>query len=80
MYYLYLLQCGDDSIYTGITNDVARRFKTHQEKRGGSYTRSRGAKKIIYTEEYPTKGEALRREMEIKSWRRDQKLLLASKV
>lgn len=80
MYYLYLLQCRDNSIYTGITNDVAGRFKKHKEGRGGSYTRSHGAKKIIYTEEYKTKGEALKREMEIKNWRRGQKLLLISKV
>ena len=80
MYYLYLLQCQDDSIYTGITNDVALRFRKHLEKRGGSYTRSHGAKKIIYTEEYKTKSEALKRELEIKSWRRQRKILLASKV
>ena len=80
MYYLYLLQCRDNSIYTGITNDLAGRFKKHKEGRGGSYTRSHGAKKIIYTEEYKTKGEALKRELEIKGWRRKQKLLLISKV
>jgi putative endonuclease len=80
MYYLYLLQCQDDSIYTGITNDVDARFKKHTEKRGGSYTRSHGAKKIIYTEEYKTKGEALKREIEVKKMKREQKIFLASKV
>lgn len=80
MYYLYLLQCRDNSIYTGITNDVAARFKKHKDGRGGSYTRSHGAKKMIYTEKYKTRGEALQRESEIKGWRRDQKLLLASGI
>ena len=80
MYYLYLLECKDASIYTGITNNVAERFKKHLEKRGGRYTRSHGAKRIIHVEEYQTKGEALRREMEIKGWGREKKLFLASKV
>lgn len=77
MYYLYLLQCQDNSIYTGITNDVALRLRKHKEGRGGSYTRSHGAKKIIYTEKHKTKGAALKREMEIKGWKREDKLLLA---
>lgn len=80
MYYLYLLQCRDNSIYTGITNDLAARFKKHRDGKGGSYTRSRGAKKIIYTEEHRTKSEALRREIEVKNWPRAKKLLLASGV
>jgi putative endonuclease len=80
MYYLYLLQCKDKSIYTGITNDIDARFKKHKEGRGASYTRSRGAEKIIYTEEYKTKGEALKREIQVKKMKRDQKILLASKV
>jgi putative endonuclease len=80
MYYLYLLQCRDDSIYTGITKDVEGRFRKHLEKKGGSYTRSHGAKKVIYTERHRTKGRALKRELEVKGWSRERKLLLASKV
>lgn len=80
MYYLYLLKCKDGSIYTGITNDLTGRLKKHKEGRGGSYTRSRGADRIIYTEEYETKGEALKREIEVKNMDRKQKLILASKV
>ena len=76
MYHIYLLQCGDNSIYTGITNNVERRFEEHKNKKGGNYTRSRAAKKIIYTEEYQTRSEALKREAEIKSWRRKKKLSL----
>lgn len=76
MYYVYLLLCADGSIYTGITNDVKKRFAEHKAKKGGRYTRSHGAKKILYTEAHGTKGAALKREMEIKKWRREKKLQL----
>lgn len=76
MYFVYLLQCYDDSIYTGITNDLERRFAEHKNKKGGHYTSSRNVEKIIHTEEFATKSEALKREAEIKSWKRDKKLKL----
>lgn len=77
MYYVYLLQCADDSIYTGITTDVERRLREHKAGTGGHYTRSRQAKKVLYTERYATRSEALRREVRIKKLPRDKKLLLA---
>ena len=76
MYYLYLIQCGDKSIYTGITTDVKRRFREHKEKTGARYTRARKVKKVLYTEEYKTRSEALKREAEIKSWQREKKINL----
>ena len=76
MYFVYLLQCSDGSIYTGITNDLARRFAEHQNKKGGHYTASHKAEKIVSTEEFPTKSLALKREAEIKSWTRKKKLEL----
>ena len=76
MYFVYLLQCQDNSIYTGITTDLERRFAQHKNKKGGHYTASRKVKKIIYTEQFPAKSAALKRESEIKSWRRDKKLKL----
>ena len=75
-YFVYLLQCKDGSIYTGITTDVTRRFAEHKNKKGGHYTGSRGVLKILYTEKYPTRSEALRREAEIKRWRREKKMEL----
>ena len=75
-YFVYLLKCKDGSIYTGITTDVARRLKEHQNGNGGHYTASRGAFKIIHTEEHPTRSAALKREAEIKSWRREKKMTL----
>ena len=76
MYFVYLLQCADNSIYTGITTDLERRFAEHKNKKGGHYTASRGVKKIIYAEKFPTKSAALKREAQIKSWRREKKLNL----
>src|SRR3989344_7749031 len=52
MYFLYLMLCRDNSIYTGITTDLERRFKEHQNGEGSKYVRARGAKKILYTERF----------------------------
>ena len=73
MYYVYIIECEGGSLYTGITNDLERRFFEHKTKIGGHYTRSHKVEKILYTEEYLTRGEALKREAEIKGWRREKK-------
>jgi predicted GIY-YIG superfamily endonuclease len=80
MWYVYLLLCGDDSIYTGITNDLAKRLNAHKLGTGSKYTRSRGAKKILYSEEFKTKSLALKREAVIKKMRRAQKDALLTKA
>jgi len=77
MYHVYILLCEDKSLYTGITTDVARRFKEHRAGTGGRYTRSHKPKKILYQEDAPTRSAALTREAEIKSWPRQKKLRLA---
>ena len=66
MYFVYILQCADKSLYTGITTDVARRFLEHKQGKGGHYTRSHMVKKIVYTEKAKTRSQALKREAEIK--------------
>ncbi len=71
--------CNDKSIYTGITTDVARRFNEHKAGMGGHYTRSRQVVKILYTEKFKTRSDALKREAEIKGWHRDKKLTLINK-
>ena len=76
MYYVYLIQCEDGSIYTGITTNLERRFKEHKGKAGGHYTRTHKVEKILYTEKYPTRSEALKRESQIKKLRREKKLKL----
>ena len=62
-YYLYILRCGDNSLYTGITTDVARRLAAHQSGKGAKYTRGRGPLTLVYQEELPDKPSALRREL-----------------
>lgn len=76
MYYVYIIECSDKTLYTGITTDVERRFKEHRSGKGGACTRAKKVKKILYTEEYKTRSEALKRELEIKSFDRQKKLNL----
>jgi len=67
MYFVYILLCSKGgSFYTGSTNDVEKRFNDHVNGRGAKYTKSHKPVKIIYTEEFETKSEALKREAEIK--------------
>jgi putative endonuclease len=76
MYFVYLIQCEDKSIYTGITTDVERRFKEHKKHLGGRYTSSHNVRKLLYSEKFLTRSEALKREAEIKKWRKEKKLNL----
>lgn len=78
-WYVYILECSDKTLYTGITNDLEQRLKKHIEKKGAKYTRSRGVRKIVYSEEHPTRSDAMKREREIKSWSRGEKLRLIKK-
>jgi putative endonuclease len=81
MYYVYILECKDGSLYTGITTDVERRFKEHQEGVGSHYTKARKAKKIVYTEEVANRSLASKREVAIKKMSREQKKqLIADRV
>lgn len=75
-YFVYLLECEDGSLYTGITTDVARRFAEHRKGIGSNFTRAKKAKRIAYTEEQPSRSAALKREAEIKKWPREKKLAL----
>ena len=76
MWYIYILKCADNSLYTGVTNNLKRRFNEHKNKTGGNYTRAHKVEKILYTEEYKTKSQALKREAQIKKLRRKNKLNL----
>lgn len=79
MYYLYILLCEGNTLYTGITTDVERRFQEHCSGKGGNYTRAHKPLKVIYSEAVGTRSEALKREYEVKSWPRDKKLQLINK-
>lgn len=76
MYYAYVLRCCDGTLYTGYTDDPARRETVHNSGKGAKYTRSRLPVQLVYTEAFQTKGEAMRREVEIKQLSRAQKLAL----
>lgn len=76
IYYTYLLECSDGTIYCGYTNDVAARVKTHNEGKGAKYTKSRLPVRAVYVEEHATKHEAMSREGKIKRLSRAEKLRL----
>lgn len=77
MYYVYILECRDGKLYTGMSEDPYRRFKEHQH--GGShFTSYNPAVKLLYTEAFPAKSQAAKREKQIKGWRRDKKLALCA--
>ena len=72
-WYVYILRCGDGTLYTGITDDIPRRLAAHRSGKGAKYTRGRGPLELVYQEQVPDKSAALRREMEIKRLRRAEK-------
>lgn len=68
-----MVRCADDTIYTGMSSDVEARVAAHNCGKGAKYTRSRMPVKCVYVEECASKGDALRREYEIKQLTRTQK-------
>jgi predicted GIY-YIG superfamily endonuclease/uncharacterized protein YdhG (YjbR/CyaY superfamily) len=76
MYFVYLLQCADNSIYTGVTTNVERRFEEHKKGTASHYTSAKKAVRILYSEKQPNRSEAQKREAEIKKWSREKKLAL----
>lgn len=77
---VYLLRCGDDTLYCGIALDVDARLEAHRSGKGARYTRGRGPLELVYVESCATKGEALRRELTIKAMPRARKLALVEGV
>jgi putative endonuclease len=76
MYYCYLLRCADDTLYAGVTTDLARRLEEHNDGRGSRYTASHRPVQLVWQEEHPDRSSAQRREAEIKRWSRRQKEML----
>ena len=73
---LYILRCGDGSLYTGITTDVDKRLEAHRAGKGAKYTRGRSPLELVYREDCGDHSAALRRELEIKALSREEKLAL----
>jgi uracil-DNA glycosylase family 4 len=76
-WHVYLLRCGDSTLYTGITSDLLRREKQHNSRKGARYTRSHRGGEILWSEPAPSRGAALSREYAIKQLSRAQKFALA---
>ena len=72
-WFVYILKCRDNSLYTGITNDPQKRFKEHASGKGGRYTRSHKPVKIVYLEKIADRSKALKREARIKRMRKQDK-------
>lgn len=79
MNYVYIIKCKDNSLYTGWTNNLERRFKAHTDGKGAKYTRGRGPLELVYFEEFEDKIEAMKREYEIKKMSRKNKLEMIKK-
>ena len=76
MCYVYILQCKDDSLYTGWTVDLDKRIRTHNLGKASKYTRSRLPVKLVYFETFDNKKDAQKREYAIKKLARKDKLNL----
>lgn len=73
---VYILKCSDDSLYTGITNNLERRTNEHNNGVGAKYTKGRTPVEVVYTENCPNRSQASKRELEIKKLCRNDKLRL----
>lgn len=73
MHYVYILRCGDETLYTGYTTDIERRVEEHRSGTGAKYTRGRGPFELVHVEEYQTRSAAMSREYEIKQLARETK-------
>jgi len=77
---LYILRCADGSFYTGITNDLEKRLKAHHNGTGAKYTRGRGPLEVLHTQHHRSKSMALKKELQIKSLTRPEKLAFMAKA
>lgn len=78
-WYLYILRCGDGTLYTGITTDVEARLEMHRSGKGAKYTRGRGPLELVYREECDNHSQALKRELAVKAMSREEKQSLINK-
>ena len=76
MWYVYILECSDLTLYTGISNDVEKRIDTHNKKKGAKYTKTRTPVKLVYQQSFETKSLAAKEEWRIKQLTRNQKISL----
>jgi predicted GIY-YIG superfamily endonuclease len=75
-WFVYILSCADGTLYTGVSTNIARRCKQHNDGKAARYTRSRRPVRVVYQETHPDQGSALGREAAIKALSRLQKMVL----
>jgi putative endonuclease len=75
-WFVYIVECADNTLYTGITNDLARRIDMHNDGTGAKYTKARAPVKLLYSESVASRSEASKREYLIKKLNRNGKLKL----
>ena len=75
-WYLYILRCGDGTLYTGITTDLEKRLEVHRAGKGAKYTRGRAPLALVYREACADHSDALKREITVKKLTKQEKLLL----
>ena len=78
-WFVYILECADHTLYTGITNNLDRRISQHNAGQGAKYTKGRGPVKLLYSEACENKSMALKREIQIKALSRAAKILLINR-
>lgn len=74
MWYVYVILCKDETLYTGFTANVEARFERHKKGHGARYTRIHKPIRILHSEEFVVRADAMRREIEIKKWSRADKI------
>lgn len=80
MHYVYIVKCADGTYYTGYTNDLKRRIKQHNAGEGAKYTKGRRPVELVHSEQFETKSEAMKREYEIKQFKRQRKTEIINQV
>ena len=76
LWFVYIIECADGRFYTGVTDNVERRFQQHKSGQGGSFTNRFGVQRLLYYEKFPARAAALKREAQLKGWTRIKKLAL----
>ncbi|MFH4936153.1 GIY-YIG nuclease family protein [Staphylococcus cohnii] len=77
-HFIYIVRCKDGSLYTGYAKDIEQRIAKHNSGQGAKYTKIRRPVELVYQEVFDTKSEAMKREYEIKTFSRQEKLQLIS--
>lgn len=80
IWFVYILECRDQTLYTGITNDLERRLAQHESGKGAKYTRGRGPFRLVYSEAHSTRAAASKREHGLKKLDRTEKLNLVRQL